>query len=52
MTTLIRGGLVFDGTGAEGRHADVLVEDGIVTGIGPDLAAPEGAPSSTPAAAG
>lgn len=42
MTTLIRGGLVVDGTGAEGRHADVLVEDGIVTGIGPDLAAPEG----------
>ena len=40
MTTLIRGGLVLDGTGAEGRPADVLVEDGIITGIGPGLQAP------------
>jgi N-acyl-D-aspartate/D-glutamate deacylase len=40
MTTLIRGGLVIDGTGAEGRVADVLVEGGTVAAIGRDLAAP------------
>jgi N-acyl-D-aspartate/D-glutamate deacylase len=39
-STLIRSGLVVDGTGAEGRIADVLVTDGIVTAIGRDLDAP------------
>ncbi len=34
---------MFDGTGAEGRRADVLVEDGVVRRIGRDLDVPEGA---------
>lgn len=40
--TLIRDGLVVDGSGAEGRPADVLVEDGTVTAIGPALEVPAG----------
>ncbi|MFN7149535.1 MAG: N-acyl-D-amino-acid deacylase family protein [Microthrixaceae bacterium] len=43
MHTLIRAGLVVDGTGAEGRVADVLVSNGVVADIGVDLDAPEGA---------
>ncbi len=43
MTTVIRGGLVVDGTGAEGRVADVVVDDGTVVAIGPDLEVPDGA---------
>ncbi|UDY34785.1 N-acyl-D-amino-acid deacylase family protein [Dermatobacter hominis] len=43
MTTVIRGGLVVDGTGAEGRVADVLIEDGTVAAIGRDLEVPAGA---------
>ena len=42
-TTLIRDGLVFDGTGAEGRRLDVLVDDGIVTRLAPGIDAPDGA---------
>ncbi len=38
---LVRGGTVFDGSGRRpGRRADVLVRDGVVAAIGPDLAAP------------
>ena len=44
MSTLIRGGTVYDGTGAAGRPADVLIGDeGTVVEIGPALAAPESA---------
>jgi len=31
---VIRGGLVVDGTGAEGRTADVAIDDGLVTEVG------------------
>jgi N-acyl-D-aspartate/D-glutamate deacylase len=42
--TLIRNGLVIDGSGADdGRVMDLLVEDGIVRATGIDLEAPEGA---------
>ena len=41
-TVLVRGGLVFDGLGGEGRPADVLVRDGRVAQIAPHIAA-EGA---------
>jgi N-acyl-D-amino-acid deacylase len=34
MRIAIRGGTVFDGTGAEGRPADVLVEDGRIAAVG------------------
>ncbi len=40
-TTLIRGGLVIDGTGADGRVADVLVRDGVVQRIDIDLELPD-----------
>lgn len=43
MTTLIRSGLVLDGTGSEGRRMDVLVRDGRVVALGIGLDAPEGA---------
>jgi N-acyl-D-amino-acid deacylase len=33
----IRGGTVFDGTGAPGRLADVAVTDGVIEAIGPNL---------------
>ena len=39
-TTLIHGGTVFDGSGADGRRADVLVRDGQVVRIGTELDAP------------
>ena len=39
--TLIRGGLVFDGSGADGRRCDVLVDDGVVVEIAADLTAPD-----------
>ncbi|MCB1004146.1 MAG: amidohydrolase family protein [Acidimicrobiales bacterium] len=42
-TTVIRGGTVFDGTGADGRVADVHVEDGVVRRIAPGLDVPEDA---------
>jgi N-acyl-D-amino-acid deacylase len=35
--TVIRGGTVYDGTGAPGRSADVLVEDGMIREIGAGL---------------
>ena len=35
---LVRGGTVYDGTGAPGIQADVLVVDGTVAAIGPDAA--------------
>jgi N-acyl-D-amino-acid deacylase len=34
---VIRGGTVFDGTGAPGRPADVAMADGVITEIGPNL---------------
>ena len=42
-TTVIRNGLVFDGTGRAARTLDVLVADGVVRAMGPALVAPEGA---------
>jgi N-acyl-D-aspartate/D-glutamate deacylase len=33
-STLLRGGLVVDGTGASARRADVLVEDGVIRAVG------------------
>ena len=36
-STLIKGALVFDGTGAPARRADVAMADGHITKIGPDL---------------
>lgn len=40
---MITGGTVFDGSGADGRKADVLVEGGVVTAIAPSIEAPAGA---------
>ncbi len=34
---VIRGGTVFDGTGSPGRVADVAIEGGVISGIGPRL---------------
>ena len=34
---VIRGGTVFDGSGAPGRAADVAIADGVIREIGPDL---------------
>jgi N-acyl-D-amino-acid deacylase len=34
---VIRGGTVFDGSGAPGRVADVAISDGLITEIGPNL---------------
>ena len=42
-TTVISGGLVFDGSGADGRRADVLIADGTVRSIGVRIAVPDGA---------
>ncbi len=42
-TLCIRGGLVFDGTGADPVHADVVVEAGRVTAVGSGVPAPPGA---------
>ncbi|TMK81875.1 MAG: hypothetical protein E6G57_17830 [Actinobacteria bacterium] len=36
---VIRGGTVYDGTGDEGRRADVAIAEGVITEIGPDLRA-------------
>lgn len=40
---LIRGARVVDGTGAPARVADVLIRNGRIEAVGPDLAAPAGA---------
>jgi N-acyl-D-amino-acid deacylase len=37
--TVIRGGTVVDGTGSPGRREDVAFADGVIIGVGPDLAA-------------
>jgi N-acyl-D-aspartate/D-glutamate deacylase len=42
-TTVITGGTVFDGSGADGRRADVLIEDDVVRAIGTDLPVPDDA---------
>jgi N-acyl-D-amino-acid deacylase len=34
---VIRGGTLFDGTGAPGRPADVAIADGLITEVGPNL---------------
>ncbi|QQO08491.1 N-acyl-D-amino-acid deacylase family protein [Breznakiella homolactica] len=39
MKTLVRGGTVYDGTGAESFTADVLIEDGIITAVEPGISA-------------
>src|SRR3954471_70978 len=38
---VIRGGTVYDGTGAEGRRADVAIGDGVITEIGSNIAGGE-----------
>jgi N-acyl-D-aspartate/D-glutamate deacylase len=43
VSVLVRGGWVVDGTGAPGRRADVLAEDGKIVAIRPDLEARAGA---------
>lgn len=42
MTTLLRGGQVFDGNGGRPRRLDVLVDGKTVTALGRDLEAPAG----------
>ena len=39
---LIKGGLVVDGTGAEGRKADVAVRDGQIVAVGQNISAGDG----------
>src|SRR5438094_2772987 len=34
---VIRGGTVYDGTGSEGRRADVAIADGVISEVGPDI---------------
>ena len=36
---VVTGGLLVDGTGAEPRHADVAVDDGVITAVGADVGA-------------
>jgi imidazolonepropionase-like amidohydrolase len=43
VPTLIRGGTVFDGNGAELANADVLMVDGHISAVGQNLTAPAGA---------
>ncbi len=43
VPTLIRGATVFDGEGGEFANADVLMQDGRISAVGVNLAAPEGA---------
>jgi imidazolonepropionase-like amidohydrolase len=42
VPTLIRGATVLDGAGAELANADVLMRDGRIVSVGPNLAAPDG----------
>ena len=41
-SVLIRDAMVFDGTGREAYRASVLVRDGVIAEIGPQIAAPKG----------
>ncbi len=43
VPTLIRGATVFDGNGAELANADVIMQEGHITAVGQNLAAPAGA---------
>ena len=43
VPTLIRGATVFDGAGVEFANADVLMRDGRIVAVGPNLTAPDGA---------
>jgi imidazolonepropionase-like amidohydrolase len=43
VPTLIRGATVFDGDGGKLDRGDVLIADGVVKAVEPNLAAPEGA---------
>ncbi len=45
---VIRGGTVVDGTGAPARMADVAIDGGVITEVGPDLG--PGSGRSTPTA--
>ncbi len=38
--TLIKNGLVFDGTGAPGRNVDVLIDEGVITRVASGIEAP------------
>lgn len=40
---LIRGGRIIDRAAAQGIAADILVEDGVIAAVGPDLPPPDGA---------
>jgi N-acyl-D-aspartate/D-glutamate deacylase len=40
--TVFHGGTVFDGTGADLAHADVLIEDGRIVEVGSDIDADGG----------
>ena len=35
--SVIRGGLVVDGSGSAGRRADVAIDDGVITDVGDDV---------------
>src|SRR4051794_9859069 len=37
--SVIRGGLVVDGSGSPARHADVAIDDGVITDVGDDVGA-------------
>lgn len=37
-STVFAGGRVFDGTGSKVRAADLLIEDGLIVGVGEGLA--------------
>jgi imidazolonepropionase-like amidohydrolase len=43
QTFVVRGAMVFDGTGSAARQADVLVRDGRIAAMGTGVAVPEGA---------
>lgn len=50
MSYLIRGGLLYDGTGAAGVKKDVRVKDGVIEEIGPSLASHGGTETEIDAA--